>query len=275
MIDLTRVDDRIYDSITPVVEQLIAEAGVDHDRILLIGAGCRDVLHSALGHTFPARATTDTDLGIAVSNWTVSKKIEARFSRTGSSGIRYRIAGISVDIMPFGEVEDPEGISRPAPRGEELVVFGFRDVYERALPLTLPSGQTIRLPQPAGYVALKMRSWIDRSVYFGHDKDANDLALAAFWYQAAKEIENRLYDTDAGFEILSELNLDAEIAAVRLLSMDVAAQLSPANRNDLAQRWALQDLDSLARHFTLPAGARQSPDLSRRRSFIAQLNLTD
>lgn len=206
-----------------------------------------------------------------MSDWTIPERIEARFSRIGSNGIRYRIAGIAVDIMPFGEVEDPDGISSPARRGEELVVFGFRDVYELALPLALPSGQTIRLPQPAGYVALKMRSWIDRSVYFGHDKDSKDLALAAFWYQEAPEIQDRIYDTDAGFEVLTDLEMDADVAAVRLLGLDAAAQLSPANRDDLARRWKEQDLDGLARDFVLPSGGPYAPDLARRRAYVAQL----
>lgn len=242
------------------------------DDILLVGAGCRDVLHAAFGHTFPARATTDTDLGIAVSDWTISRQIEARFPRLGSNGIRYRIAGIAVDIIPFGEVEDPEGISTPAARGEELVVFGFRDVYKRSLPLLLPSGRVIRLPQPAGYVALKMRSWLDRSLSYGHDKDAKDLALAAFWYQSASEIEDRLYESDGGFEVLREHEMDVDVAAVRLLGMDVADQLSPSNRRDLAQRWASRDLDGLARDFVLPAGGPTSPDLARRRVFVEQLS---
>lgn len=272
MIDLRRVDERIYDTIAPVIDELTDQVGVDPDSILLVGAGCRDVLHSALGHTFPARATTDTDLGIAVSDWSLSKRIEDRFTRLGSSGIRYRIAGVSVDIIPFGDIEDPEGISRPVPRGEDLVVFGFRDVFDNALRLPLRTGQTIRLPHPAGYVALKMRSWIDRSPY-GHDKDAKDLALAAYWYQAAPEIADRLYDTDAGYKALSDLDMDVDVAAIRLLSMDVAAQLSPANRDDLAQRWAAQDLESLARDFTLPAGGPQSPELRRRRDIISQLSL--
>lgn len=273
MIDLARVGESLYGMVTPVVEELTAEVDLDPDSILLVGAACRDILHAALGHTFQARATTDTDLGIAVNDWAISERIEDSFRRVGRNGIRYTIAAISVDIMPFGDVEDPEGISRPAPRGEELVVFGFRDVYEHALPLALPSGQTVRLPHPAGYAALKMRSWIDRSVYYGHDKDAQDLALATFWYQNSPQIEDRLYDTDPGFEILTELDIDADLAAVRLLGLDAAAQLSPANRDDLARRWAEQDLHSLARDFTLPAGGPRSADLTRRQRLVAQLRL--
>ncbi|WP_146081953.1 hypothetical protein [Pseudoclavibacter sp. Z016] len=208
-----------------------------------------------------------------MSDWTVSERIEECFPRIGSSGIRCRIAGISVDVMPFGQVEDPEGVSQPAPRGEDLVVFGFRDVHERALRLTLPSGQGIRLSQPAGYVALKMRSWIDRAEYYGSDKDARDLSLAASWYQNTPEIGDRLYDTAEGFEMLSEFDMDTDLAGVRLLSLDAAGQLSPANRNDLARRWAAIGLDALARDFLLPAGGPPSPNADRRRAVVTQFTL--
>lgn len=273
MIDLSRIDGHLYDPITPVVEELAARIDVDPDSVLLVGAACRDVLHSAFGHTFTARATTDIDLGIAVDDWTISKRIEDRFPRIGSNGIRYRIAGIPVDVMPFGDVEDPEGISRPVAREEDLVVFGFRDVHQRALLLPLPSGHVIRLPQPAGYTALKMRSWIDRALYYGHDKDAKDLALAAFWYQNSPEVGNRLYESEAGFELLTELEMDVDLAAVRLLALDASAQLSLANREDLVRRWSAIDRRDLARDFLLPAGGPASPDFDRRLELVTQLTL--
>lgn len=268
MFDLTRVDARLFDMVTPVVEELASGTGLEAGCILLVGAACRDILHAAFGHDFSARATTDTDIGIAVKDWIVSDLIEERYTRVGSNGIRYRIAGINVDIMPFGEIENPEGISMPASRNEELVVFGYRDVYERALPLTLPNGQTIRIPQPAGYVALKMRACIDRSAYYGQDRDVRDLALAAFWYQNWEEAEDRLYGSE--FELLADLDMDFDVAAVRLLGLDAAAQLSQANRAELADRWNAMDPVLLAHDFILPVGASYAPDLARRQAFIAQ-----
>lgn len=272
MIDLTQVEPRLYDAITIVVEKLATTVDLDPDRVLIVGAACRDLLHAAFGHAFALRATTDTDVGIAVSDWTVSERIDARFRRIGSNGIRYRIGGLPVDIMPFGGVEDPDGVSRPAARGENLVVFGFRDVHERAIRLTLPNGMTVRLPQPAGYTALKMRSWIDRSAY-GEYRDANDLALAAFWYQESGEIRDRLFDTDAGFELLTEVGIDVDLAATRLLAFDAADQLTPRDRADLSHRWVEQSLDLLARYFTLPTTAPRAPGMARRQAIVAQLSI--
>ena len=272
MIDLARVDPHLCDAISLVVQELASTVQLDPANVLVVGANCRDILHAGFGHAFPLRATTDTDLGIAVSDWTISHRIDAHYRHAGSNGIRYRIAGIAVDIMPFGEVEDPAGISHPARRGEDLVVFGFRDVYARALPLRLPDGMAVRLPHPAGYAALKMRSWIDRSVQ-GNDKDAKDLALASFWYQESEAIADRLYGIDEEFQLLSDLGMDIGLAATRLLAMDASAQLSPENAADLASRWRHTNHAAFARDFLLPTAGPRIDSLARRQQLSAQFQL--
>lgn len=269
MIDLSLVDPQLLDMISPVVEDLQKSVGLDPASVLVVGATCRDVLHAAMGHTFEVRATNDVDLGIAVGDWTVSDRIEAKYERVGSNGIRYRIAGLPVDVMPFGEVEDPDGISSPAARGEDLIVFGFHDVFERAAHLSLPHGRVVRIPQPAGYAALKMRSWIDRR----ENKDAKDLALCTFWYQESATVQDRLYDTDAGQKILEALEWHVPVAAARLLGADVRGQLSLANHSDLVERWSALDLDALARDFVLPVGAGCTFSRDARLAYARQLGL--
>lgn len=120
MIDLTRVDRRLYDTVTPIIDELVDAVEVDPVQIMLVGATCRDILHAGFGHSFAVRATTDVDLGIAVSDWQTSDRIDERYRRIGSNGIRYRIAGTPVDVMPFGGIENPEGISSPSARGRTL-----------------------------------------------------------------------------------------------------------------------------------------------------------
>ncbi|MGO2053790.1 MULTISPECIES: hypothetical protein [unclassified Glutamicibacter] len=273
MINLNRVDVRLFDTISPVIEELTRNTPLIPENVLLIGAGSRDIIHSALGHAFEVRSTSDADIAIAVDDWKITERIDALYPKSGSNGIRYIIAKTPVDIMPFGAIEDPEGISSPAPRGEELVVFGFQDVYSRSITLRLPTGQNIRLPQPAGYAALKMRAWIDRSVHYSSDKDAKDLALAAYWYQHSEEISNRLYDTEAGFKLLEESDWDPDFAAIRLLSIDISGQLSASSCIDLADRWKTQDLDAFARDFVLPSGAKSTPSLDRRRKLVSNFQI--
>ncbi|GAA1316953.1 hypothetical protein ACFSWE_15945 [Leucobacter albus] len=272
VINYAQADSRLFDELTSVVDALVRETGIDPGQILVVGAGCRDIMHSALGHPFTLRGTSDTDLGIAVADWTMTKSIERSFPRTGHTGIRYIIEGMPVDIMPFGEIEDPAGISTPEPRGSEIVVFGFNDVYQNAGRLLLPTGTQIRIPSVPGYAALKLRSWIDRSPS-GEDKDAKDLAIVTFWYRESQSILNRLYGTAQGIEVLESVGLDVPLAAAQLLGADAASQLSPAGRADLIARWVETPQELLARHFTLPPGASGDFGPERRQEIVAHLSL--
>lgn len=271
MIDLSRVDTRWFDQLSLVVDELEDSVGLDPDCVLVVGSACRDILHAAQGHVFDVRATDDVDLGIAVNDWTVSERIEKRYDRVGDNGIRYRIGGMAVDVMPFGGVENPDGITRPAPRGEDLVVFGFQDVYKWSVPLDLPGGAVARIPTPAGYAALKMRSWVDRSVY-GENKDAKDLALCVYWYEESPEINDRLYSPGEGEELLIAVGWDYPLAAARMLGTDIGKQLSPANHNDLVRRWKSSNLDALTRDFVLPIAAGRQYRAELRSALAHQLS---
>lgn len=271
MIDFENCDLRLLDHIDAVVELLADRAGLNPDSVLLVGADCREILHSALGHDFVIRGTDDTDIGIGLTDWTIYERIESEFPRTGSNGIRHLVAGLPVDIMPFGEVENPDGIVTPASRRDPLVVFGFDDVHERAAPLVLPSGATIRIPYPAGYAALKARAWIDRWAY-GQNKDGRDIAAVMYWYQESDEIKTRLYDRDAGVQLLTSLDWDADLAAARVLGADARAQLSAKNAVDLDHRWGAMNPVDLARALEMPAHVTGMGDLSRRIALVTELS---
>ena len=78
---------------------------------MVLGAGCGDILHAALGHSFATAATSDLDLALALTSWDAYRTLAAAFPRIGDSGIRFRIADVNVDLLPFGAVEDPQGVS--------------------------------------------------------------------------------------------------------------------------------------------------------------------
>jgi predicted nucleotidyltransferase len=151
MLDPTKCDPALLDAVDVVVTALLAKSTqLRADDMMVVGAHSRDILQSALGHDFPLGLTTDIDLGLAVANWPAYDELTRNFTRAGDTGIRYRVGNEFADLMPFGPVEDPPGTVTPAARKEPMSVWGFTEVFERALPLALPGGNTIRIPTVAG-----------------------------------------------------------------------------------------------------------------------------
>ncbi len=224
MLDFARLDHRLLDDVAEAVHQLVSRAGVDPAGIMLVGARCRDAIHSALGRTTPTRQTDDLDLAIAIASWQQFERIGETFPSIRDNDIAYRIADLPVDIVPFGTVaEDPRGLTRLAPREEDLVVFGFREVFDRAASLELASGESIRLPQPEGYTLLKVRAWADRSP---DDKDAKDLAVALDWYAESNDVLDRLYGDD--------------IDVAELYGFDLAQGAQASSAATCADNWILR-----------------------------------
>src|SRR5262245_65238016 len=109
MIDLLRVPAGFLDPIARVVEAALATTDeLTPDHVMIVGASCRDILHRASGQSFPTTATRDLDLALALSSWDAYNAIAASFTRVGNTRIRFRISNTDVDLLPFGEVEDPQ-----------------------------------------------------------------------------------------------------------------------------------------------------------------------
>lgn len=93
--------------------------------IMLVGATCRDLLHAGHGFGGELRRTDDLDIGIAVGGWEQYEQLVSGLDPVSgsSSGIRYLVTGLPVDIMPFGEnVEVPDGVVAPAARRVDMSV---------------------------------------------------------------------------------------------------------------------------------------------------------
>lgn len=266
MLDFARLDHRLLDDVAEAVHELVSRAGVDPAGIMLVGARCRDALHSALGRTTPTRETDDLDLAVAIASWQEYAQIGRTFPSIRENDIAYQIASLPVDIVPFGAVaEDPRGLTRPAPRKDDIVVFGFREVFDRAAPLTLSSGESIRIPQPEGYTLLKVRAWVDRAP---DDKDAKDLAVALDWYAESEVVQDRLYGDD--IHVAEAYGFDLTQAAANLLGGDVRRQLDSGDAKDLAGRFARLDSRRLARELILPKDTSRRTEVVR--AFSVGLN---
>ena len=265
-------DPRVLDVVGTVVERLEQDTGVPPSAVMVVGAHARNIIHSGLKRSTSPRATDDVDLALALSGWDAYLPVTTTFPRSGDSDIRYRVGDIHVDFMPFGPaLEDPPGVVTPPPRKEGWTVADFQDVYGCAQDVRLmPQGDTVRVPSPAGYTALKLRSWADRAIR--HDiKDARDLALACHWYSESDVVHDELYSTPHGKKLLEDHGFDQDLAAVGLLSAQVASILSDPVKTDLATDLRGSDRDLLAREFTNASAPHWSEDRSRRRSIIDTL----
>jgi len=116
MRDLSGTPEEFLSPITNVVEAILAHANqLRSEDVMVVGAWCRDIWHDALGHTFATAATRDLDLALALASWEAYEAVAEAFPSVEGAGIRFRIAGINVELLPLGEIEDPRGSSRTAP----------------------------------------------------------------------------------------------------------------------------------------------------------------
>lgn len=83
-------------------------------------------------------------------------------------------------------------------------------------------------------------------------------------------MEDRLYNTPEGQQILVAEELDVPRAAAHVLGRDVAALVGPQRITEQMDRWP-GDLDMLARNFTMSTGPRWLEQENRRREVIDAL----
>ena len=265
--DFSRCEPALLHLPDRVVEALLQKSqDMSADRIMLVGARCRDVIHSALGYVEGLALTSDLDIGLVISNVGDYEEIVRPLDPSGGTGIRYMLDGVPTDLMPFGDVEDPVGVVTPRSRGESLSVWAFREVFARSMPLVLPGGLEIRIPAVEGYAALKLAAWLDRHVY-GEFKDARDLATCVYWYAESSVVESLLYDTPAGIEALTKYDMDVRQAAAHILGGDIATHIGQQRVDELDDRWP-GSRDDLVAEFILDTGIGVWPSEPRRRNQI-------
>jgi predicted nucleotidyltransferase len=214
VLDLTRTDPTLLNIVDDVVAALLARSTLlVAEEVMVVGARCRDIFQSALGYDFPLRTTTDIDLGLAVRNWTAYDELTDVLPGVGNTGIRFHVANMVADLMPFGPVENPSGTVRPPARHEPMNVWGFAEAFESSLPSNCQRRQHPH-PTLAGYAALKLAAWLDRSAV-GEYKDASDIGTVVYWYSRSPEIETLAYETSHGQDLLVLEELDPAAVACR------------------------------------------------------------
>lgn len=255
------------DLLNGIIEEVSVYVPSDH--ILIIGAACRDILHVTHTNKVPARATKDVDLALAISSWDVVHELRARFPGRRTAWQKIRIGQVDVDLVPFGEIEDPPGLVATDEK-VEFNVAGISEVFDHSTIYALSNGMEVRLPTKSGLAALKLHAWLDRhpdAVY----KDASDLAVILSWYE---DPSDHLYDRD--YPEHFEYGV-TDVMAAYALGADVAKVLGPVGASLLAERFKGEDEIALERFAHYLTAQENSHPFDRRLQQVAALldSLTD
>lgn len=169
---------------------------------------------------------------------------------------------IPIDLVPFGPLENPPGEVANGD-GHILNVAGFQRVYSHAETLELGNGMTIKIPTVAGFTALKMRAWLDRSP-IGKYKDATDLALVLAWAEGS----DAFWDNCDRTKYLGE----TDAMAAEHIGLAVGAELGEKETTELLLRFGNESevaLETFASELRAPR--EHVHPLSRRRVQVEAL----
>lgn len=192
------------------------ELGVE---FLVVGAAARDLV-VLFGHGLAVhRATLDVDVAVAVSNWDAYERVRSSFEHCRGDAVhRSRIAGVPVDIVPFGGVERPDRtIVWPPDDGSVMSTFGMAEALSDALSIRLATDLLCRVASLPAQLILKLTAWQERGIEKPRH-DSVDIKMLLKSYSGAWNLD-RLY---AEPPLLEAFDFDADLAGAALLGRDTA-----------------------------------------------------
>jgi len=197
-------------------------------RWLLVGAMARDVWLAYAHGIDTGRATTDVDLALAVEHWDAFHTLRTALIASSSfvaTRVEHRLqhrSGRKVDLVPFGNIADDEGLIAWPPDGStRMNVLGYDEALASSVPIFLPSDVELRVVSLPGLILLKICAWAERHLLQPR-KDAHDLWVVLRNYLDAGP-RDRLYEEHP--EWLDRADFDYDTASAELAGMDVRALL--------------------------------------------------
>lgn len=245
--NLENLSPNEFHLITDVLKCLKETIGEIEGRIMLVGAQARDLMHRRLGAADNfLRTTSDVDLALAVANHVDYAELTSHFiPRRSQSDVKFNVAGQPVDLIPFGDIENPEGSAKPRPGSDALSVFAYSSAFEAADTYMFPGEIRLKVVDPLHYAALKLDAWVDRSA-FGQYKDASDLRVVFDWFRQHAQYIERAYTGDPS--PAERWDWDEPLACLWILGTRVADVIGPGNTRFVLSKWNVQSQDFLASH---------------------------
>lgn len=159
--------------LAPIVSEMLMELQTVFSKFdidfYLVGAVARDIHLSANEQLKSARGTKDIDLAITISDGGQYNQVKAALVDTGLFEAQETEAikliyknSVEVDLIPFGDIEQPNRNVRLTDPTFVLSMPGFTEVYPFVKDFILESGQTIKVCTMEGIILLKLIANNDR-----------------------------------------------------------------------------------------------------------------
>lgn len=195
---------------------IISELGLP---IILIGAGARLLIFDQkFGE---GRGTKDWDIAISIDSWEAYQKLckslttgnSARFNSTKISHKFIHIeTNIEVDIVPFGEIGEPNQEIFWSESGNSMNILGFKEALLHSK-TTFIDDLEIQVVDTPGLVVLKIFAWGDRGKRTNKDLEDIEFILSNY------EDDERVYSELA--EELATGIVEFLDASIYLLGQDI------------------------------------------------------
>lgn len=234
-LDFSGSDQSRFEPLATVISTLAAKTELTTND-MVVGAEARNLLHLSFGLESQELSTTrDIDVALAMPSWNGLDRLRSAFELIDSSksAIRFRVETTPVDVIPFGDLEDPKGIVHPPTGSQPINVLGYVSAFDAAETFQIPGTDPIKVVSPSFYVILKLEALADRSKWH-KTKDAEDIGTALTWLADCPSDEDHIYNNE--FDLLVSNDFDLTLTMSELFGRHLASLLEAPERARLLEK---------------------------------------
>jgi predicted nucleotidyltransferase len=165
-LDLSGKIDKKISDLLKEIKNITKPLGI---RFFVIGATARDIILEAGYGVSSGRKTKDVDFAVMVEDWPGYDRLKRALFSTGhiieNKKILHRLRFkdvLEVDVLPFGEIENPKGSIKWPEDSSVMKVIGFREALESGILVKIDPTLQVPFVSPHGMAALKLIAWVDR-----------------------------------------------------------------------------------------------------------------
>ncbi len=204
--------------IIQALQEILGDQAYD---FLLIGASARDLIMDTIYDLGINRATEDVDFAVYVPEWGAYESILQKLVNSEifqPTKVTHKLlfkSRYEVDIVPFGDIQNPEGhYTWPPDHIKAMNVAGFMEVSAGGINIQSDATE-FRTASIPGICIMKLLTWQDRG--FQDNRDGKDLGFILSNYVKMKFEDLYILHED----LMEDENFDRVVTTARIMGRDI------------------------------------------------------